>query len=93
MTLPSTLISSQGENGFYTTILDNEYIDLTSTPLSSIILESISPNIILPIKINDSDIIYVTELTINDFYVKSLQIMDGAGTKIKWTGILAVPQI
>lgn len=84
----SSTLSSQGDaEGFYTTLVNNEFIDFSSNPLNSVTIESDGG--ILPLKINNTnDIIHTRFCIITDMVIKSIQVMLPAGTKIKWTSTL-----
>jgi len=85
--MSSGVLSSQGDaQGFYTTVINNEMIDFSLTPLSSITIESDTE---LLLKINGSNSILHTKFCIfTDVIITTIQVMMPIGTKIKWSALL-----
>jgi len=81
--------SSSGDgDGYYSTLVDNEFVDFSANPLINGTIESFNGEM-LPLKINNStDIVHTSFLIFSDVVVKSLQVMLPSNTKIKWTATL-----
>ena len=84
----TSFIASQGANGWYTTVEDNEIIKFEN-PLNGLIIETDTDE--LAIKVDDfSDIWHIganDKEGIEGLKIEKIQILNPTGVKIRWKGL------
>lgn len=84
----SSFIASEGNNGWYTTVEDNEIIEF-KYPLNSLLIEAKSTE--LAIKTNNSPHIWYISANdkegIEGLKITKIQVLNPMGTEIRWKGL------